>query len=234
MRPLHDRHVVKTRLTWLLGLAALFSGAALLAHILFGVSLLLGLLVIGAGAAALAALATRQMTRSERRRTRSIVLAGCAAGIVATIGYDAAKTVLSQLDPSPFDPFEATRAFGFLLLGDQGPPIAREAAGVGLHLLNGTAFGVAFTILFAREGRLSVSRAVLYGVGWGLFLELFQLTLYPGWLDIRTYREFATITALSHVVYGGTLGLVGRWFLRRIGPPEALLERERRAGLDKW
>ena len=51
---------------------------------------------------------------------------------------------------------------------------------------------------------------------WGLFLETFQLTLYPGWLDIRTYSEFATISALSHVVYGATLGLLARAILPRL------------------
>ena len=226
--------MVKSRLRWLLGVAALFSGAALLAHILFGVSLVLGLLVIGGAAAVLVVFAMRRMSPPERRRIRSIVVAGVGAGILATVCYDAAKTVLSQLDPSPFDPFEATRAFGILLLGETAHPLAVQVAGVGLHLLNGTAFGVAFTVLFAREGALTTPRAVLYGLGWGLFLELFQLTLYPGWLDIRTYREFATITALSHIVYGATLGLIGRWLLRRRIPPTALLEREWRAGLDKW
>lgn len=74
-----------------------------------------------------------------------------------------------------------------------------------MHLLNGTSFGVAYLFLFARDGRTSVRRALLTGVGWGLFLETFQLTLYPGWLDIRLYQEFATISALSHIVYGATL-----------------------------
>jgi hypothetical protein len=35
---------------------------------------------------------------------------------------------------------------------------------------------------------------------------MFQLTLYPGWLNIRLYAEFAQISAISHVVYGLVLG----------------------------
>lgn len=201
---------------WFVGLAALFSGAALLGNILFGFSLVLGLLVVGGAAAVVAMIAVSHMGRDERRRLRSVVIAGVGAGLVATICYDVAKTALSQVDPSPYNPFEATRVFGILLLGDSVPEEALQAAGITLHLLNGTAFGVAFTVLFGREGRLSPAAALLFGIGWGLFLELFQITLYPGWLDIRAYREFATISALSHVVYGATLGITGRALLRRL------------------
>lgn len=206
----------RPRVTWILGIAALFSGVALLGNILFGISLVFGLIVVGTLAAVLVVVALSGTPPQQRRRLRSVVLAGLVAGIVATICYDAAKTLLSQLDPSPFDPFEATRVFGILLLGGAADPVALQAAGITLHLVNGTAFGIAFTVLFAHQGALSARRALLYGIGWGLFLEAFQLTLYPGWLDIRTYREFATITALSHIVYGATLGLTGRALLRRL------------------
>ena len=54
--------------------------------------------------------------------------------------------------------------------------------------------------------------ALVSGVGWGLFLETFQLTLYPGWLNITTYKEFVTISFLGHIVYGLVLGALGhRW-----------------------
>jgi hypothetical protein len=48
------------------------------------------------------------------------------------------------------------------------------------------------------------------GVGmlWGLFLELFQLTLYPGWLSIQFLAEFQTISFSAHLIYGATLGLI--------------------------
>ena len=206
---------LEPRAAWVVGVAALFSGAALLGTILFGLSLSLGLVVVGGMAAAATAIALSRMRAEERARVRAVVLAGVVAGLTATICYDVAKVALSQLDPSPYNPFEATRAFGILLIGDAAPEGAIQGVGVALHLLNGTAFGVAFTVLFGREGRPARLVAVLTGVAWGLFLELFQLTLYPGWLDIRAYREFATISALSHVVYGATLGLIGHRLLRR-------------------
>ncbi len=205
----------RPRAAWLIGLAALFSGVALLGNILFGLSLVAGLVVVGLLAGSVATFALARMPTQERRRILRVVLAGVGAGLAATLCYDATKFVLSQVDPSPYNPFEATRAFGILLLGEGPGPVAHQAAGITLHLVNGTAFGVAFTVLFGREGRLSWQHAALFGVAWGLFLETFQITLYPGWLDIRAYREFATISALSHVVYGATLGLTGRALLRR-------------------
>ena len=52
-------------------------------------------------------------------------------------------------------------------------------------------------------------------MGLALFLEVFQLTLYPGWLDIGFYAEFVQISAISHLVFGATLGMVVRYGLRR-------------------
>ena len=53
----------------------------------------------------------------------------------------------------------------------------------------------------------------------GLFLEAFQLTLYPDWLGIRFVDEFVRISALSHIAYGASLGLIARWGFRQTGPP---------------
>ena len=57
------------------------------------------------------------------------------------------------------------------------------------------------------------------GALWGLFLEAFQLTLYPDWLGIRFVDEFVRISALSHLAYGASLGLIARWGFRQTGPP---------------
>lgn len=141
---------------------------------------------------------------------------GIGVGLSATLIYDVTKTILSQLDPSPFDPFHVIAIFGKLIVGTNADPALITAAGLAFHLVNGTSFGVAYLFLFARDGRTTVRRALLTGVGWGLFLETFQLTLYPGWLDIRLYQEFATISALSHIVYGATLGLLARSVLPRV------------------
>jgi hypothetical protein len=163
-------------------------------------------------AASLVRLARRAGAAERRLMGRGLAI-GATGGFIATLAYDLAKAALSVFDPSPYNPFHAIRVFGELLA-----PGAGEAAvvttGAAFHLLNGTMFGVAYVFLFARGGAISVLRALGTGVAWGTFLETFQLTLYPGWLDIRFYQEFATISALGHVVYGATLGTIARSLFR--------------------
>ncbi|MBA3688368.1 MAG: hypothetical protein H0W81_06025 [Chloroflexi bacterium] len=204
------------RLRPLLAFGGVFSGVALLLNILGGVSLVLALGVMTALLLIVLVAVLRVSLAESRGWMLRTIAAGIGVGLSATIIYDLTKTLLSQLDPSPFDPFHVIAIFGALIVGSDADPALIAAAGTALHLLNGTSFGVAYLFLFARDGRTTLRRALLTGVGWGLFLETFQLTLYPGWLDIRLYQEFATISALSHIVYGATLGLLGRFVLRRI------------------
>ncbi len=183
----------------LAGVLALFSGAALLTHIVWRVSLPLALAAAVAVLAFSGATLWRRATLTQRAMLTRLVKVGAGSGLVATVSYDAAKYALSQLDPSPYNPFEAIRIFGTLLLGQSSAEVAIYGAGAAFHLLNGVSFGVAYCFLFRRQG-------IIAGMAWGLFLEMFQLTLYPGWLNIRLYSEFAQISAISHVVYGLVLG----------------------------
>jgi len=181
--------------------AGLFSGVALVAHIVSGVSLRLAL-GLTAGVMVLSVGSLWQRTSPpERRRLVRVVRVGLLSGILATIAYDAARYALSILDSSPYNPFEAIRLFGVLLAGESAAAPLVYASGTTFHLVNGMSFGVVYCVLFGRRG-------VPGGIIWGVFLEVFQLTLYPGWLDIRAYREFAQISALSHIVYGATLGFL--------------------------
>lgn len=204
------------RLRPILALGGVFSGVALLLYILAGVSLNLALLVTSALLVGALALVLWLSSPAGRRWVLLTVAGGAASGLVATIAYDVAKTVLSQLDPSPYNPFHVISVFGELIVGSQADATLVLLAGAAFHLLNGTSFGVAYVFLFARDGQITVRRALLTGIIWGLFLEAFQLTLYPGWLDIRLYQEFATISALGHVVYGATLGVLARRWLTRV------------------
>lgn len=204
---------------WLLlviGIGALFSGAALLSHIIARVSLPLALAVTASMLALTAGVVWVRVEPETRRELGGLVLRGLAIGLVATLLYDASRTVLSQVDPSPYDPFEVMRAFGSALLGTAADGTSALAAGTAFHVLNGVSFGLAYVFLFGRLATSSRRWALASGVGWGLFLESFQLTLYPGWLNIEAYREFATISFLGHFVYGATLGLLAH----RLLPPE--------------
>ena len=151
------------------------------------------------------------VTRSNqaiRRHVGRLLRTGVIAGIVATLAYDVSKAVLSVADPTPFNPFEAVRIFGILLVGEGAPPALIWASGIAFHVFNGVSFAVAYTQLFSPYAMRSVRWAIGIGMVWGLFLEIFQLTLYPGWLSIQFLAEFQTISFSAHLIYGATLGLI--------------------------
>lgn len=198
-------------------LGALFSGAALLLAILAGVDLRLGLTGLAVLATIVFIAALRGSPPERRRGLLALGRIGVAAGLVATAAYDASRYLLSLLDPSPYNPFEAIRAFGVMLVGAGAGAEVTFAAGLAFHALNGTMFGVSFCLFFGRWAVRSAGRALVVGIGWGLFLEAFQLAIYPGWLDINAYSEFATISAAGHLVYGSVLGLTCRALLLRSG-----------------
>jgi hypothetical protein len=193
----------------LVALAFLFSGAALVAHILAGVSLRLSLAFTALVLMISLTIVWRRSRPERRSHLGRLITAGLVAGLFATAIYDGAKFLLSRGTHSPYNPFEAIRVFGRLLAGSSASPVAIVISGTAFHVLNGTCFGVAFCLLFNK-------RNLLTGIAWGLFLELFQLTLYPGWLDIRFYREFVQISVLSHIFYGAALAYASNFILTKI------------------
>jgi hypothetical protein len=208
------RHRLRRSFVWpLIGLAALFSGVALLGNIVAGFSLPLTLGLTTLLLVVALAVIWRRMSGPARVLMTSVAGRGAVIALVAVFAYDGSRAVLAQLDPSPFDPFGVWLIFGQLLVGMGAPHDIALAAGIGFHWLNGVSFGLAYAFVFGRAAVRSTRLALLTGVGWGLFLETFQLTLYPGWLFITTYTELVTISFLGHVVYGLTLGALGHRFL---------------------
>ena len=206
-----------------IGLAAGFSGVAVILSILSGVALSVAeaalVLVPLAGVVVIALRAPRDVVREVWR----VVRAGLLAGAAATLLYDFSRTGLSVLDPSPYNPFEAIRRFGLGLLPAGAAPPLVMAAGFALHFMNGASFGVIYAVFAGRHAR-TLRGALLSGLAWGLTLEFIQSIFYPGWLHITTVlKEFLVISALGHIVYGITLGLGVRWLLRRGPPGEAAL-----------
>jgi len=204
--------------TWVFataGLAAGFSGLAMLAVILSGAPLSIaeGVLVsIPIGAAAVI---FRRAPRAVVRELWPVIRAGIVAGAFATLMYDVTRTVLGFLDPSPYDPFGAIRQFGLGVVPPTAPGEVVMAAGMAVHFLNGTSFGVIYATLGGRRIR-SARGAALAGLAWAMTLYLIQSALYPGWLHITTwFNEFETIAGLGHVSFGISLGLGVWWLLRR-------------------
>ncbi len=205
----------RRRVVQIAGLAALFSGVALLGYLLADIALPLGLaftvvLLVGA-----VLLIGRLLEGPARRRMLAVAVTGAAIGFAATLAYDVSRLILARFDPSGFDPFAALPIFGLLLLGEGAGDSAALAAGIAFHLVNGVTFAIGYCFLLGGHARRGVRIALATGIGWGLFLESFQLTLYPGWLNIRTYQEFVTISFLGHIAYGGMLG----YLAHRLLPP---------------
>lgn len=191
----------------------MFSGVALLGNIIAGFALPLTLAFTTATLVLTVIFIWLRLSGPARSMLLSVAGRGAVIAFVAVLAYDASRAVLAEIDPSPFDPFAALPIFGALLVGVDAPESTIMAAGIGFHLLNGVSFGLAYAFVFGRLAVRSPRWALATGVSWGLFLEMFQLTLYPGWLNITTYQEFVTITFLGHIVYGLTLGALGHRFL---------------------
>lgn len=182
----------------------LFAGAGLVVHLLTGTPLPLALsgfaVVCGVVAASLCGSAS-----ALRRQWLFRVRAGIGAGLVATLAYDFARWLLVAVGGLQLSPFAAFPFFGQALLGGRYPGTAENVAGYAFHLLNGVTFGIAYAVWFGDKG-------IRWGIGFGLGLEAFMLALYPGWLDIRSVKEFTQMSIVGHLVFGSVLG----WLARRL------------------
>lgn len=189
------------------GLGAGYSGLAIVGTILTGAPLVLFEAVLVGVPVATAIVIVRRSPPPVVHAIRRVVVAGLVAGFAATIVYDVTRTLLSYLDPSPYNPFEAIRRFGIGLVTDAAPAALVAAAGLTIHFMNGSTFGVIYAVFGGRHF-MSMRAALLGGVAWGLTLELVQSALYPGWLRITTVlQEFLFISSMGHVAYGAALGI---------------------------
>lgn len=196
-----------------MGLAAGFSGLAVIISILSGVALRITEAALVVAPLVATILVARRAPRPVVLEVWRVIRAGLLVGAAATLVYDVTRTILSVLDPSPYKPFEAIRLFGLGMLPPGASPTLVMAAGLGVHFVNGSSFGVIYAVGAGR--RVDTLRgALMWGVAWGLTLEFVQSILYPGWLRITTVlKEFLVISALGHLMYGLTLGFGVYWLL---------------------
>lgn len=192
------------------GAVFLASGAGLVVHVLTGAALPAAVLTLGGvgGVVAARSLAADPAARSVWARRVGV---GVVAGLVGTAGYDASRWALVQVGGFSVSPFGAFPLFGEALLAGRGGPAAQHAAGVAFHLLNGVCFGIAYTVWFGTRGWRA-------GVAFALGLEALMLAVYPGWLDLRSLREFTQMSVLGHVGYGVVLGVTAKALLARSSP----------------
>ena len=140
--------------TWVFttaGLAAGFSGLAIIATILTGWPLAVAEGALISIPIAAAAFIFWRAPRSVIHDLWPVIRAGLLAGAFATFAYDVTRTVLGFLDPSPYDPFGAIRQFGLGVVPASSPAPVVMAAGLAIHFLNGSTFGVIYATLGGRH-----------------------------------------------------------------------------------
>lgn len=195
----------------LLAVLPLASGAALLVHVLGGISLGLALLVGGIIIFSVGFFTWRGLAPPARAELTRRVKAGLLAGLLGTLAYDFARWVIVTVFHYTFWPFDIFPLFGYAIAGPNLTPGLATAIGVLYHYTNGLFFAAAYAILFAP-------RSWWIGILWALGLETLMLSIYPGWLHIQAYNEFLSVSMVGHLTYGTVLGAVSRWSWARQKP----------------
>jgi hypothetical protein len=191
----------------ILALPFLSTGGALVVYILSGISLLLGIALVGALAGVIAILVWHRLPAGMRPTVVHRVKCAAIAGVAATGAYDVCRLVIVRLFDLQFWPFDVFTQFGALLVGESVPSPVVTAVGTAYHYMNGIGFGIAYVLFIRRPG-------IVTGLLWAAVLEGFMVSLYPGWLSIEAMNEFRAVSVVGHVAYGITLGSVARVLLR--------------------
>lgn len=136
------------------------------------------------------------------------MLAGAAAGTIATIPCDWARLMGWSLRWMPANP---PPMFGMLILGPQASAGQDLVVGYIYHLLNGASFGLLYTLVVGR-GR------VLWAMAWGLIIGVLMMVTPP--MLMMGMKPFGigytpgyAVTILVAHIFG--FGLVLGWLVRR-------------------
>jgi hypothetical protein len=150
----------------------------------------------------------------RQRRLANRVLAGAAAGLVATLALEAVRITGFSLGWMPGD---LPRLMG-VLLTDRfmlGPSTLSDILGWAYHFWNGVCFGIIFAVLF---GRRSLLWAVAYAelIAAGFLLSPVVKSFGIGVMGSDMPSMPATV-ALAHLAYGLVLGLLIRRWIEQPG-----------------
>lgn len=149
------------------------------------------------------------------QRLLNRLVAGAAAGFVATSGLEAVRaTSFHVFEGMPGD---LPRLLG-VLLTDRfmlGPSVLSDVLGWTYHFWNGAAFGIIFAVLFGRKPiRWALLYAQLIGIGFLLSPAVKSLGIGFMGLDMPT---MPVTVILAHLAYGLILGALCRRWVRQTG-----------------
>jgi len=151
------------------------------------------------------------------------MIAGLAAGTIATLGLEVVRTTSFHLGGMPGD---LPRLLG-VLMTDRfmlGPSRLSDVLGYSYHFWNGACFGLIFAVIF---GRRSLWWSSIYGlvIGVGFLASPAVRAMGVGFLALQKPSMIVTVV-IAHLVYGLILGsLLRRWL-----PKEGWLRAESTVG----
>jgi len=129
------------------------------------------------------------------------LVVGTWTGLVATIVYDGVRFVVQRTHPFGYNGFVPILMYGSWITNKPTNSGIAVIAGWAYHFWTGTSFGLMYALAVGR-------RNWLFGVLWGVFLELCTLGLFPMFIRISSQLDFIVISMVGHVAYGATLGLL--------------------------
>lgn len=149
------------------------------------------------------------------RRLVNRLLAGAAAGFIATLGLESVRaTSFHVFEGMPGD---LPRLMGVLLTNRfmLGPSVLSDTLGWTYHFWNGAAFGIIFAVLLGRRSMMwALAYAELIGIGFLLSPAVKSLGI--GFMGSDMPSMPATIM-LAHLAYGLILGALCRRWIAEAG-----------------
>jgi hypothetical protein len=147
--------------------------------------------------------------RGHRTLGRRLV-AGAAAGAIATLGLEVVRMTSFQFGGMPGD---MPRLLG-VLLTDRfmlGPSMFSDVSGFAYHFWNGACFGIIFSVIL---GKRSVVWSLMYGllIGLGFLASPAVVAMGVGFFALQMPVMIVTVI-LAHVAFGLLLGIVLRRWL---------------------
>ncbi|GAC1399136.1 MAG: hypothetical protein NVSMB52_12680 [Chloroflexota bacterium] len=137
----------------------------------------------------------------------NVLEVGLFAGIVATVAYDVARLALMETHIFDYDSYKAITIFGSWITKTPRTTSQSFLAGWTYHYWNGISFSIMYMVIFARWHWL-------WGVGYGLVMEMAMLGIFPLFLTINNPAGFVALSLTGHVVYGVVIGLAGQRYAR--------------------
>jgi hypothetical protein len=188
-------------------ICASMSLAALVAQVFLKMPMAFFLTFFGFPSIFLLFVIAAQMKRIDAAVIVNGLIVGVVAGFLATLVYDGVRQLVEAVHFRGYDGFVPIRMFGSWITGlPTTSPIAR-ATGWTYHYWNGMSFGVMYVMIFGR-------RSWLWGVGYGIVMEIMMLGMFPLFINIKKPFDFVAVSMIGHLFYGGVLGAIAQRYAR--------------------